>query len=110
MPLNKASTWLLIMRSARNLSQRKLAAKADLTNTAVSEAERKGYASAETWARLAVFFKTSTDAVLWLAGIIHLQAPPKTEIIARIQNELSELDPDVREIAENFISSIVNDK
>lgn len=109
MPTNKASTWLFIMRSAKNLSQRKLAIKADLTNTAVSEAERKGYASAETWARLAVYFKMSTDAVLWLAGVIDLAAPPKREIVSRIEQEMNEMDPDTRSIAEKFISTIINE-
>ena len=97
------------MRSAKNLSQRKLAGRVGLTNTAVSDAESKGYASAETWARLAVFFKLSTDAVLWLAGIIELAAPPKREIIDRIERDLDEMPPETREKAIRLIDIIAND-
>jgi transcriptional regulator with XRE-family HTH domain len=106
MPDNKASAWLLIMRSARNLSQRKLATKVGLSNTAVSEAESTGYASAETWAKLAVYFRTSTDAVLWLAGVIDPIVPPKGEIIARIEKLLDEMEPELREKAEKLIGWI----
>jgi len=97
------------MRSAKNLSQRKLAIKTGITNTAVSKAESDGYASAETWARLAVFFKMSTDAVLWLAGVIELAAPPKREIISRIEQVMEEMDAEGKETAEKFIKSIINE-
>jgi transcriptional regulator with XRE-family HTH domain len=109
MPENKASAWLLIMRSARNLSQRKLAIKVGLSNTAVSDAETSGYASAETWAKLAVYFRTSTDAVLWLAGVIKPIVPPKAEIIARIERIMEEMEPEIREKAEQLIEWIKDD-
>ncbi len=106
---NKASAWLYIMRSAKNLSQRKLAIKVGITNTAISKAESEGYASAETWAKLAVYFKISTDAILWLAGVVEMVAPPKRELISRIEQAMSEMDPETRETAEQFIKSIINE-
>lgn len=109
MPENKASAWLFIMRSVRSLSQRKLAGKVGLSNTAVSDAEQKGYASAETWAKLAVYFRFSTDAILWLAGVISLVAPPKAEIVDRIERIMDEMEPDTRERAEKLIKSITDE-
>lgn len=106
---NKASAWLYIMRTARNLSQRKLASKIGLSNTAISDAESDGYASAETWAKLAVYFKTSTDAVLWLAGVVDLIAPPKNEIIDRIERIMDEMEPETRVKAERLIKAITED-
>src|SRR5690349_11678365 len=100
MPKKLASAWLYVMRNSRNLSQRKLANRVGVTYTAISEAESKAYASAETWARLAVFFRISTDAILWLADKIELTMPPKSEIIARIERDLSEMDQPTREKAE----------
>ena|SRR5689334_19985316 len=109
MPNKRASAWLYLMRSSTNLSQRKLANKVGLTNTAVSNAEQKGYASAETWARLAVYFKFSTDAILWLAGVIEMTAPPKREIISRLEQVMTEMEPETRDAAEKFIKSIINE-
>jgi transcriptional regulator with XRE-family HTH domain len=109
MSKNRASAWLYVMRNSRNLSQRKLASRVGLTYTAISDAESKSYASAETWARLAVFFRMSTDAILWLAEIISLAVPPKEEIIARIERDLDEMDPETRRKAEDLIKQITND-
>lgn len=109
MPENKASAWLFVMRSAKNLSQRKLATRVGLTNTAISDAEQKGYASAETWAKLAVFFRVSTDAILWLAKVIEPPMPPKRELIARIERDLDEMTPEAREKAEELIRWITDD-
>jgi transcriptional regulator with XRE-family HTH domain len=109
MPQNKASAWLYVMRNSRNLSQRKLAGRVGLTYTAISDAESKAYASAETWAKLAVFFRMSTDAILWLAGVIQLSLPPKDEIIARINRDLDEMDPETRRKAETLIQQITDD-
>lgn len=108
MQQNKASVWLQIMRSARSLSQRRLAARVGLSNTAVSDAEQKGYASAETWARLAVYFNASTDAILWLAGVIELVAPPKNEIVDRIERIKDEMEPELKVKAEQLINWIKN--
>jgi transcriptional regulator with XRE-family HTH domain len=109
MPQNKAAQWLYIMRSVRSLSQRRLAARIGLSNTAISDAEQKGYASAETWAKLAVYFGTSTDAVLWLAGVVHLVAPPKDEIIRRIERIMDEMEPEARDKAAALIRAITDD-
>jgi transcriptional regulator with XRE-family HTH domain len=105
---NKAAVWLYIMRSIRGLSQRQLASKVRITHTAISQAE-SGYASAETWAKLAIYFRFTSDAVLWLAGVIELVKPPKQEIISRIENILSEMEPETREKAEKLIKQITDD-
>jgi transcriptional regulator with XRE-family HTH domain len=105
MPENYASVWLMLMRTVRGLTQRELAGKVKLTHTTISEAER-GNATAETWARVAVYFRTSTDAVLWLAGIIDLVTPPKHEIIDRIERIKSEMEPETREKAEKLLDWI----
>jgi transcriptional regulator with XRE-family HTH domain len=105
MSKNYAPVWLYIMRTVRGLSQRGLAAKVGLTHTLVSEAE-SGNASAETWAKLAVYFKTSTDAVLWLAGVVDLAAPPKQEIVSRIERIMDEMEPETRKKAEQLIEWI----
>lgn len=106
MPKNLASAWLYVMRNSRNLSQRKLAGRVGMTYTAISDAEQRGYASAKTWAQLAVYFRVSTDAILWLADVIKLAAPPKSEIVARIERDLDEMEPEVREKAEDLIRQI----
>ena len=108
MPDNKASAWLVAMRSTRHLSQRKLASRVGLTNTAVSDAER-GYASAETWAKLAEFFGWSSDVVLWFAGVLSRLVPPKTEIIARIEHDLEKMSDEGRQAAKDLIEAITRD-
>lgn len=108
MPQNKASTWLAVMREARNLSQRKLASRVGLTNTAISQAEN-GNASPDTWIKLAEYFKMSSDSILWLAGLFTPINSPKNEIIERINRIIDEMDPPTREKAEQFIKSITNE-
>lgn len=105
---NKASAWLIAMRSTKHLSQRKLALRSGITNTAISDAER-GYASAETWARLAEYFEWSTDVVLWFAGVLSRLAPPKDEIISRIERDLNRMSDEGREAALQLIDSITKD-
>lgn len=109
MSKNKAAKWLYLVRSASNLSQRRLALRTGITNTAISNAEAKGYASAETWAQLAIFFKFSTDAILWLAGVIELPAPPKREIVSRMEKLMADMDPEYKNEADQFISSVINE-
>jgi transcriptional regulator with XRE-family HTH domain len=105
---NKASVWLVVMREARNLSQRKLASRVNLANTAISQAEN-GNASADTWIKLAEYFKVSADAVLWMAGLFTPIAPPKDEIINRLERIIDEMEPETRKKAEQLIKLIRSD-
>jgi transcriptional regulator with XRE-family HTH domain len=109
MPKNLAASWLRVKRGARGISQRKLADRVGMTNTTISDAETDGYASAETWARLAVFFRLSTDAVLWMAGVVQLPRAPKQEVINNIERDLDEMTPEIRKAALKLIDEIVKD-
>lgn len=92
MTSNKASEFLIIMREARNLSQRSLASRVNLANTAISQAEN-GNASEGTWIKLAEYFKMSADSLLWLAGQFKPVAPPKAEILEKLRYIQGEMQP-----------------
>lgn len=108
MPQNKASTWLIVMREARNLSQRALASRVGMPNTTISKAEN-GEASTDTWVRLAEYFRMSADSVLWLAGLFKPLVPPKSEIIDKINFLIDEMEPETRKMAEQLIKRIADD-
>lgn len=99
---HKASAFLVVMREARNLSQRALASRVKLTNTAISQAE-SGNASAETWVKIAEYFKISADAILWMAELFTPLVPPKEEIVNRIERLMDEMEPETRQKAEKLI-------
>lgn len=105
MSQHKAAAWLVVMREARNLSQRKLASRVGLANTAISQAEN-GIASEGTWVKLAEYFRMSADAVLWMAGQFQPPVPPKDEIVSRIERILDEMEPATRKKAEQLIKLI----
>ena len=108
MQQNKASVWLIVMREARNLSQRGLATRVGMPNTTISKAE-SGEASPDTWIRLAEHFRMSADSVLWLAGLFKPPLPPKDEIIDKINFLIDEMEPDTRKMAEQLIEWIKDD-
>lgn len=88
---NKAGSWLVGERKRRNWSQRRLAIKAGLTNTAISDAE-KGIASPRTWVLLAAFFDAPFDKVLEWAEI------EMDENIQKILDDWRKMEPEERDL------------
>lgn len=88
--INKAGSWLQTERKRRNWSQRHLAIKVGLTNTAVSDAE-KGIATPRTWVMLAAFFEAPFDKILEWAEV------QKDENIQKVLDAWDKAGPEERD-------------
>ena len=103
--VNRAGAWVNEQRTVRNLSLRELARLIGIDHTTLSDAE-KGNASAQTWKKIAEYFKTPTDVVLTWAGFLET-LPAKDEIILQINHDLEQMDPAGRKLAQSMIRTLL---
>ena len=103
--VNRAGAWVNEQRTVRNLSLRELARLIGIDRTTLSDAE-KGNASAQTWKKIAEYFKTPTDVVLTWAGFLET-LPAKDEIILQINHDLEQMDPAGRKLAQSMIRTLL---
>lgn len=98
--------WLLAEMQAKNWSARETARMAGLSHPVISDILSGYQPSTKTCAALAKLFNYSELGLLRMAGIVSPDADTDPWVEEKAY-KLSKLDPELREIADDFIDGLV---